>query len=431
MPNAPKFIESVPVGRIFLRLDNPRHKPVETESMAIAQLCKEEAIYPMARDIAKIGINPLDNLGLVPVKTKTSGANASYISAEGNRRICALKLLNDPELAPANLRKAFKELAAGSVAPSTVPAKIFDDFESARPWLDRIHNGEQGGIGRTKWNAEQKQRFDGGSKNKAAQALLDYAEAENMLSAEEREGKLTTVQRFLGNDIFRETLGFDQSTPDDVGRTRPKDEFDILVKRFIRDLIQKKEVNSRMNKDDIIRYARPLASIPGVTATRVEAESLSTGVAGKTKKNVRKKPRKPEKVKHIQYEEEIFAALKNLENEKLSSLYHSICTIELDPHTPLVAIGTWSLFETLTACAGRHDGTSIDSFISKNRLVAYGFTGDTLSLRSAMTRIREYGNTTKHHPIAAIFNGDQLNNDMTALKSVILKCIEEAAANTK
>jgi hypothetical protein len=226
-------------------------------------------------------------------------------------------------------------------------------------------------------------------------------------------------------------LGFDQSTPDDVARTRPKSEFDILVKRFIRDLIQKKEVNSRMNKEAIIRYARPLASIPGVTSTRIEAESLSTGGAGKTKKSTRKKPKKPEKAKHVRYEEEIFAALRNLGNEKLSSLYHSICTIELDPHTPLVAIGTWSFFETLTACAGRNDATSIDSFMSKAKLVAYGFTGETLSLRNAMTRVREYGNTTKHHPIAAIFNGDQLNNDMTALKSVILKCIEEAAANVK
>ncbi len=431
MPNAPKFIDSVPVGRIFLRLDNPRHKPVETESMAIALLCQDEAIYPLARDIAKIGINPLDNFGLVPAKGKSSGASASYISAEGNRRICALKLLNDPELAPANLRKAFKKLAADSVAPSTVAAKIFDDFESAKPWLDRIHNGEQGGIGRTKWNAEQKQRFDGGSKNRAAQALLDYAQSENMISEEEREGKLTTVQRFLGNVIFSETLGFDQSTPDDVRRTRPKADFDLLVKRFIRDLVKKTDVHSRMNKEEIIRYARPLGSIPGVAATRIEAESLSTEAAGKTKRNVRKRPRKPEKVKHVQYEDEIFAALKNFGNEKLSSLYHSICTIELDPHTPLVAVGTWSFFETLTACAGRNEGTSFEAFLSNSKLNNYGLTGEKSTLHAAMGRIREYGNTTKHHRIAATFNGDQLNNDITALKSVILKCIEEAAANAK
>ena len=248
MPDAPKFIESVPVGRIFLRLDNPRHTPVETEPMAIARLCEKELIYPLARDIAKYGLNPLERFALVPVdKGKTSGANASYTSAEGNRRICALKLLNDPDLAPANLRKAFEKLAEDSIAPATVSTAVFDDFESFDLWLDRIHNGLQGGVGRKDWNSEQKQRFDGGSKNKAAQALLDYAEAEKMISAEERAGKLTTVQRFVGNNVFREVIGFDQENADDVGRTRPKSEFDILVKRFNRDLVKGKDVNSRMN----------------------------------------------------------------------------------------------------------------------------------------------------------------------------------------
>jgi hypothetical protein len=431
MPSAPKFIDSVPVVRIFLKLDNPRHKPVETEAMAIERLCQDEAVLALARDIATIGLNPLDNFGLVSVKGKASGTNPGYVTAEGNRRICALKLLNDPELAPAKLRKSFKQLAKDSSVPSVVSAMIFDDYDSAKPWLDRIHNGEQGGIGRTKWNAEQKQRFDGGSKNRAAQALLDYAQAENMISEEEREGKLTTVQRFLGNDIFRETLGFDSSAPDDVRRTRPKGVFDILVKRFIRDLVKKTDVHSRMNKSEIIEYARPLGSIPGVTADRIGPESLSTGATGRTKKNVRKKLRKPEKAKHVQYEDEVFSALKNLGNDKLSSLYHSICTIELDPHTPLIAIGTWSFLETLTACAGRHDTVSFDAFLSNSKLAAYGVSGEKGSLRAALNRVKDYGNTTKHHPLAATFNGDQLNNDMLALKTVIIKCIEEAAAKPK
>jgi hypothetical protein len=400
--------------------------------MAIAHLCEKELVYPLARDIAKYGLNPLERFALVPVdKDKTSDADASYLSAEGNRRICALKLLSDPDLAPANLRKAFEKLADDSVAPALVSAAVFDNFDDFDMWLDRIHNGLQGGIGRKDWNADQKQRFDGGTKNKAAQALLDYAEAEKMISAEERQGKLTTVQRFLGNDIFREVLGFDQSSPDDVGRMRPKVEFDILVKRFIRDLIQKKDVNSRMNKEDIIRYARLLGSLAGVTSTRIETESLSIGAAEKTKRVTRKKPKRPEKVTHVRFEEEIFAALKSLGNEKLRSLYYSICGIELDPHTPIIAVGTWSFFETLTACAGRGDGVSFDSFLSKNKLKAYGIGGETLTLRNAMERIREYGNTTKHHKIAAIFNGDQLNNDMTALKPVILKCIDEAATKAR
>src|ERR1700741_3690680 len=168
MPDAPKFLDAVPVRRIFLRLSNPRHKPVETEQMAIARLCEKEMVYPLARDIAKHGLNPLERFALVADKGKAGGADTPYIAAEGNRRLCALKLLNDPDLAPANLRKAFENLAKDSIAPKAVPAAVFDDIESFDFWLDRIHNGLQGGVGRKDWNADQKQRFDGGSKNKAA-----------------------------------------------------------------------------------------------------------------------------------------------------------------------------------------------------------------------------------------------------------------------
>lgn len=427
---APKFLDAVPVSRIFLMLNNPRHDPLETEAKVIAKLCAKENVYPLARDIAKHGLNPLERFALLATG-KTKSGTASYTVAEGNRRICALKLLNDPELAPANLRKSFTKLSDGWAPVTTVPAAVFEDLESVELWLDRIHNGPQDGIGRKPWNSEQKQRFDGGNKNKAAQALLDYAESEKMITPEERAGKLTTVQRFVGNDIFREVIGVDQSDADDIGRTRPKTEFDILVKRFMRDLVKKTHVHSRMNKEEIILYARPLGALAGITTKRIEAESLVPAASGKGKKSRRKKPAKPEKAKHVRYEEDIFQALKNLGNEKLSSLYHSICSIELDPHTPIVAVGAWSFFETLSACAGRSEGVSFDSFLNKAKLRSYGLLGDVVSLREAMERIRSYGNTTKHHPFSATFNGDQLNNDVTSLKDVILKCIAEASTKLK
>lgn len=421
-----ELMEDVPLGRLFLLHSNPRHEPFDTEAEAIGYLCDKEDVYPLARDIVKLGLNPLERCGIFSADKKKTGGN--YFVAEGNRRICALKLLTDPELAPANLRKAFKKLAENWAPIKTVSAAKFDDLEAIRVWLDRVHNGPQGGIGRKSWNAEQKTRFDGGNKNKYAQALLDYAEKEKMISAEDRKGKLTTVQRFLSNDVFREVVGFDQSNPDEAARTRPKPEFDVIVKRFVRDLVGKKDVTSRMNKEDIIKYARPLASLQGVTTSRVEPESLSTeATTEKTKATRKKKPKKPEKAKHVQYEEDIFQALKAYGNGKLESLYHSICSVELEHHTPLVAIGTWAFFETLTSCGGRKDSSPFPDYLQKNKLVAMGITGNTVPIKDALKRISDYGNTTKHHPVAAAYNGDQLNNDMIALKDVILKCIEEAA----
>jgi hypothetical protein len=422
----PKILDPVPLGRIFLSLDNPRHVPLATEDEVIEYLCDKEDVWPLARDIANHGLNPMERFALVPV----AGQKGAYTMAEGNRRLCALKLLADPDRAPARLRKGFEGLAKRWTPIKTVSAVAFDNNDDVRLWLERIHNGPQGGIGRKPWNADQQQRFSGSSKNRIALKFLDYAVGEGMLTEEQRKGKLTTVQRFLGIDVFREAMGLDQSNPEELARTRPKPEFDAIAKRFVRDLLEGKDVNSRMNKREVIEYSRPLSSLPGVTATRIEAEPLAEGAVddGKRKRSRKGKPKKPEKARHVEHADEIASSLRSYGNHKLISLYHSICMVELESHTPLVCIGVWSFMETLTACAGRAPTTAFGDFLSNQRLTNYGITGSKTPFRNALTRTQDYGNTTKHDPVAVTFNGDQLNNDVITLKPVILKLIEEAAS---
>ena len=426
-PPAPfTFVDAVAIGRIFLAPHNPRFEPVATETQAIERLCAREEIVPLARDIARYGISPLERFALT--KLSGTGQAPSYYVEEGNRRICALKLLIDPESAPASLRKTFEEISKAWRDPiATVDAAVFTDAATLRTWLDRTHSGPQGGVGRKNWNPEQKQRFFGGSKNQLAQQVLDYAESEKMITVEERKGKLTTAQRFLNPTTFQEAIGIDQTDPAELKRNRPKADFDIMLRAFMRDLVGGQAVTSRMNKPEITAYARTLTALPEVTTARIEPEPLSVEVGSTAKRREgRTRSRPPETVKMIRHEAEISTALKSLKNEKLSSLYHSICSIELQHHTPLVGIGVWAFFETLTACQGRNEPTSIDSFLSKERLGNLGIP-DTRAVQSAVVRIREMGNTTKHHKTSAVFNGDQLNNDVATLKAVIIACIGEAA----
>jgi len=149
---------------------------------------------------------------------------------------------------------------------------------------------------------------------------------------------------------------------------------------------------------------------------------------GKRKRSRKGKPKKPEKARHVEHADEIASSLRSYGNHKLISLYHSICMVELESHTPLVCIGVWSFMETLTACAGRAPTTAFGDFLSNQRLTNYGITGSKTPFRNALTRTQDYGNTTKHDPVAVTFNGDQLNNDVITLKPVILKLIEEAAS---
>ena len=89
---------------------------------------------------------------------------------EGNRRVCAIKLLNDPDLAPPHLRKDIAKFAAGSsyVPMRRISAVIFDDHDDLKYWMAVIHGGQQSGIGRKDWNSEQKQRHFGSGRNRVA-----------------------------------------------------------------------------------------------------------------------------------------------------------------------------------------------------------------------------------------------------------------------
>lgn len=420
------FVDDVPISRIFLALNNPRFEVVETENEAIDRLLKED-VLALARDIVSHGLNPLERFAMTPIG-KTQSGEPTYWVAEGNRRACALKLLSDPDLAPPKYRKSFEKLAESWTPLKTIAAVVFSDQDTLRIWLDRTHSGTQGGIGRKTWDADQKQRFSGSSKNALAQALLDYAEAQGMITKEERQGKLTTTQRFFNSEASQEIMGIDRSSVDELRRTRPKADFDAMLRRFTRDLVEGEDVTSRMNKPDIVKYVRSLTELPGVTAARVEAEPLSVSTVGKGSKRITRKPKKPEKARHVQYDDEINLALRGLGNEKLLSLYYSICSLELEHHTPLASIGVWAFFETLSGCAGRDDGVSIDAFLTKHRLTQYGITGeDQKAVRAAIERVRDFGNLTKHHKVSAAFNGDQLNNDMTALKEVVVRLIGAAS----
>ena len=426
MTETTEFVEAVPIARIFLHLSNPRFEEVQSEAEAIERLCRDENVLPLARDIVAIGMNPLERFALVPTKPKGSAkTRKSYIAAEGNRRLCALKLLNDPDLAPAHLRARFEALSESWSPILTLQAVIFKSYDDAKVWIQRTHSGEQGGVGRKNWKSEQKQRFSGESKNASAQALLDYAESKKMISKSDRTGKITTVTRFITKQAFQEHLGLEASGSS-LHRTRPTKDFDFLLERFLRDLVEGEKVTSRMNKADIARYARTLSANRQISGERTDPEEVSPEPSSKSKsKKSRNKPKPPKNPKFVSHEVKIYDALQELELFKLESLYHSITSLELDIHAPMISVGMWSFIETLTATMGRSTDASFVSYMSKRKLTELGFGSDTKPITSALTRIQDFGNNTKHHAKSAAFDGNQLHNDFDTLTDCVLKCIEE------
>lgn len=416
----------VELDRIFLDQDNPRHKPYDTQSEVIEYLCVHESILSLARDIVDHGLNPIEQFALIP--DDNAGEEAStFVVAEGNRRICALKLLHDPDLAPSKLRNGFTQAANRWSGIGPLPCVLFEDRPAVDLWLKRIHDGEQGGIGRRKWSADQSARHSGSDKDKLALTILDYAEKKGLISDEERKGKLTTVTRYVTKLPVQEALGIDATDLSKIRVTKPADDFDTLLGKFLGDLASG-YVNSRAKGAETFKaYGRELGSIPVPGKGQISPGLLTTSQSGE------RVVRRRSKIKSrtaLTYEHEIMDALKALDSQKLTSLYNSITQIPLSQHAPLVSIGAWAFLESLAARAGMDEKTNFLSFFSKERRAKYGLpTGQgAKAVTKALEQVATSGDVTKHHGTAAEFNGEQLANNMDTLRDLILKCLEEIAS---
>lgn len=210
---------TLPLSKLMLDEQNPRHRPVTTQDAALAEVFRRGPIklLNLARDIAATGLSPIDR----PVVLKATGSS-KYIMLEGNRRLAAMRLLNKPELCPdASLASKFEEAAkTAAVKIKTVRCYEVNSRDEARPLLDRRHGGEMDGIGVVRWSAMQRTRNAEAPahQEKVALITLDWLDGKAAAGAnqgladlldEVAEGKFTTFGRLVGDPDFRSYAGFD------------------------------------------------------------------------------------------------------------------------------------------------------------------------------------------------------------------------------
>lgn len=418
--------EMIEAERVFLDQKNPRHEPFEDQQDCIDYLCKHENVLTLAKDIAKIGLNPLELFAVIAEE-----GGDTYFSAEGNRRLCAIMLLNDPDKAPADQRTEFIRASENWHPVSELFCVVFENREEVRVWLDRIHAGADEGRGRRQWRADQKARNSLYSKNDLALAILDIAQEKGFISAEERQGRLSTVQRYLGNPLMRDALGLDSGSGASPTTDLPTDEFEILFKTFIRD-IAAKAITTRDNSTRIGAYSNKLRSLEGVTGERGDRREIAAPKEKATSTKPSLKPNKPVKPTKVRPNDQLQTALSQIPSYKLEQIYYSLCSLNVNSHAPLLYVGAWSFLETLTALAGRNEGTDFHSFLSAARLTELGVGPKTenKTVRQAVSRISEFGNSTKHNKEAAGFNGDQLVNDFQVMEPTLLALAKLAKGHT-
>lgn len=155
--------ESITVDLVDITLwpDNPRLLTGQADEMqCIEQLLEDFRFMVLLEDVAKNG------LGIAPIVLSEDRKDENrFVVRDGNRRIASLKLLNNPELCPADLKgikKKIESIAKTYQAnlPSSVECLYSDDEDAIKHHLVTTHTGEQGGLGQVGWDALMQAAFD-------------------------------------------------------------------------------------------------------------------------------------------------------------------------------------------------------------------------------------------------------------------------------
>ncbi|MEZ4297018.1 MAG: hypothetical protein R3B70_18780 [Polyangiaceae bacterium] len=130
--------KSVAVTSLQLDPSNPRLPPsakVRTQRELIHELVHSENVVQLAKEIAEQGFWPVDKLIVFE-----DGDGKTY-ALEGNRRLTALKLLLNPDLAPGTLQRRFKNFQANIDTDKLkrVPVLLAPTREAANSILLRKH----------------------------------------------------------------------------------------------------------------------------------------------------------------------------------------------------------------------------------------------------------------------------------------------------
>jgi hypothetical protein len=97
----PYYEKDIEISKLRMDENNPRHPSLESQREIIEWMTSGEQkmgdkLYTLAKDIVEYGLNPSDKISVQQLEE----SDQEYIVLEGNRRLTAIKLLNNPDIAP-------------------------------------------------------------------------------------------------------------------------------------------------------------------------------------------------------------------------------------------------------------------------------------------------------------------------------------------
>ena len=269
MPHA--TTRTLKTGGLLLDPRNTRIPPelrTADQRALLHALIEHEDVRGLAASIARLGLFPNERLVVIP-------SNRRHIVVEGNRRLAAIKLLLNPELAATKREVTYFRRLSGQTnltALTKVEVSILKDRIAAAPVLAALHTREA----KRKWSTLQQARFyrelveEGQSPPEIAENLgitlgqvrsylraetihtiavdLDYPEKVRT-KLEDSRFPLSTLERFFESKLGRKFLGVKLDDNGSLQGIVHRDRFRAVLRQVATDVATIRGLTRQINDE--------------------------------------------------------------------------------------------------------------------------------------------------------------------------------------
>lgn len=288
--------ETIQISPVDLLIDeqNPRiSQPNAGQHKALQSLAGilQKKLQKLADHIVNNGINPADLPIVMPVKDDLK----RYVVLEGNRRLAALRALENPESVsgsvPAGVLNAIRKLSRTyqNNPIEHISCVVMKDREEARPWIELRHTGENEGAGVVPWGHEESGRFRARSGVFPIQTqALNFLESRGDLTLEARQKiPVTSLKRLIDTPEVRAKMGLEVEGGKLSMLAGEKHVAKALMYVVNRLSTGKTKVTDIYTRDQRVDFANKLPADVVVTPTLKSGNGVpvSGGAGGKTTKS--------------------------------------------------------------------------------------------------------------------------------------------------
>lgn len=426
-------LTTLPLKSLSLDEDNYRFKSATDQADCIKKIYERNPSYflSLMESLAK------DDVGEPLLVFKDAKRN---IVLDGNRRLSALMVLQDPDKAPhSSARKKSNELKTINIIDfDKIAVQISADKHLIQRTVFERHAGSEG-VRRQNWSALAAARFrliEGEDIDWRVTLLILELEKEYPQYSEYIDTKFSyevfkrivlaaLSQNIIDKNIFRtDQKGLKKKPVDNYQHTMKTASafIDSMIKGDLN--LSRKDDNTYADKKKVNEYLASFLTAPAlpsdpeeppkrpatqtdknspddtnqqantITPTEQVTHSKTFVTTPTTKKpNISRKTKLPASAEMVQ-------ALDELNHPKLSSLYKSITTISVVEHTAMVHVTCWTIFEVMALLLGKEEKTATSGFIKSHPSLKKFFNDmkkdDSKDIKASIDIFVDTGNRTKH-----------------------------------